>query len=182
MIQKVKINKVFSNPVNPRTIQKDKFQKLVKSIREFPEMLELRPIVVNSDMVVIGGNMRFKACQELGLKDVYIIKAENLTEGQIEQFIIKDNISSGEWDWDILANDWQSSDLNEWGLGVWENKIDATDFKPLMFPGQSDKEVTDEDIQKGIQEIGGTFQKGTERKFIETMCPECAHEFNVAKE
>ena len=99
MIQKVKISKVFSNPINPRTIKKDKFQKLVKSIREFPEMLELRPIVVNSEMKIIGGNMRFKACQELGLKEVYIIKAENLTKEQIQQFIIKDNVGFGEWDW-----------------------------------------------------------------------------------
>jgi|TARA_R110002153_G_scaffold19661_1_gene67490 hypothetical protein len=182
MIQKVKISKVLSNPVNPRTIQKDKFQKLVKSIKEFPEMLELRPIVVNSEMVVIGGNMRFRACQELGLKEVFIIKAENLTEAQIEQFIIKDNISSGEWDWDILANDWQSSDLNEWGLGVWESKDEITAFKPVMFPSQSDSEVTDKDVEKGADSLGSTFQKGTEKKFIETMCPNCGHEFNVAQE
>ena len=182
MIEKLKINQVFSNPVNPRTIKEASFKKLVKSIKEFPEMLNLRPIVVNKDGGIIGGNMRYLACKEIGLKEIPVIRAENLTEEQIEQFIIKDNVSFGEWDWDILANDWKSAELNEWGLGVWENKIDATDFKPLMFPGQSDKEVTDEDIQKGIQEIGSTFQKGTERKFIETMCPECAHEFNVAKE
>tara|TARA_R110000782_G_scaffold3278_6_gene12214 strand:- start:575 stop:1123 length:549 start_codon:yes stop_codon:yes gene_type:complete len=182
MIEKVKINEVFSNPVNPRTIKQAEFKKLVKSIKEFPEMLNLRPIVVNSEGGIIGGNMRYLACKEIGLKEIPIIRAENLTEAQIEQFIIKDNVSFGEWDWDILANDWKSSELNEWGLGVWENKDETTAFEPSMFPSQSDKEVTDEDIQKGVDQIGGTFQKGTERKFIETMCPECGHEFNVAQE
>jgi len=173
---------LFSNPVNPRTIKQAEFKKLVKSIKEFPEMLNLRPIVVNSEGGIIGGNMRYLACKEIGLKEIPIIRAENLTEAQIEQFIIKDNVSFGEWDWDILANDWKSSELNEWGLGVWENKDETTAFEPSMFPSQSDKEVTDEDIQKGVDQIGGTFQKGTEKKFIETMCPECGHEFNVAQE
>jgi len=182
MIEKVKINKVFSNPVNPRTIKKTEFEKLVKSIKDFPEMLNLRPIVVNAEGGIIGGNMRYLACKEIGLKEIPVIRAENLTEQQIEQFIIKDNVSFGDWDWDILANDWKSNELNDWGLGVWENKVDDTNFKPVMFPGQSDDEVTDADIKKGANEIGDSFQKGTERKFIETMCPECGHEFNVANE
>ena len=182
MIEKVKINKVFSNPVNPRTIKEAEFKKLVKSIKDFPEMLNLRPIVVNAEGGIIGGNMRYLACKEIGLKEIPVIRAENLTEEQIEQFIIKDNVSFGEWDWDILANDWKSKELNEWGLGVWENKHESSVFEPSMFPSQSDKEVTDEDIKKVADQIGGTFQKGTERKFIETMCPECGHEFNVANE
>lgn len=182
MIERLKINQVFSNPVNPRTIKEADFKKLVKSIKDFPEMLNLRPIVVNKEGGIIGGNMRYLACKEIGLKEIPVIRAENLTEEQIEQFIIKDNVSFGEWDWDILANDWTSSELNEWGLGVWENKNEDTDFKPLMFPSQSDKQVTDEDILKGQQGLGGTFQKGTEKKFIETMCPECGHEFNVSNE
>ena len=182
MVKKVKTNTIKSNPANPRIIKNDKFRDLVESMKGFPEMLEKRAIVVDENMMILGGNMRFRAWQETGFKDVWIDVAEGWTQKQKDEFMIKDNNHSGEWDWDILANDWKSSELNAWGLGVWENKIDATDFKPLMFPGQSDKEVTDEDIQKGIQEIGGTFQKGTERKFIETMCPECAHEFNVAKE
>lgn len=120
MIQKVKITKIFSNPNNPRSIRKDKFEKLVKSIKEFPEMLQLRPIVVNSDMNIIGGNMRFKACEELGLKEVYIIKAENLTDKQLQQFVIKDNVGFGEWDWDILANAWDTKELKDWGMDVWQ--------------------------------------------------------------
>jgi len=116
MIEKISINKIFSNPVNPRLIKQDKFKKLVKSIKDFPEMLKLRPIVVNSEYGILGGNMRYNACKELDLKDVWIIKADNLTQKQMEQFVIKDNVGFGEWDWDILANDWDIKELEEWGL------------------------------------------------------------------
>tara|TARA_R110000787_G_scaffold6602_3_gene22930 strand:- start:2733 stop:3995 length:1263 start_codon:yes stop_codon:yes gene_type:complete len=116
MIEKVAINKVFPNPTNPRTIKEGKFKKLVNSIQEFPEMLELRPIVVSKDMEILGGNMRYRACKEAGLKEVYIIKADKLTDKQIEEFIVKDNVGFGEWDWDVLANDWDISELEEWGL------------------------------------------------------------------
>ena len=116
MIQKVAINKVFPNPTNPRTIKEGKFKKLVNSIQEFPEMLELRPIVVSKDMEILGGNMRYQACKEVGLKEVYIIKADKLTDKQIEEFIVKDNVGFGEWDWDVLANDWDVKELEEWGL------------------------------------------------------------------
>ena len=120
MIEKISIAKIFSNPVNPRTIKEDKFRKLVNSIEEFPEMLKLRPIVVNNEYGILGGNMRYNACKELGLKDVWIIKADNLTEKQMEQFVIKDNVGFGEWDWDILANTWKPEELKEWGLDVWQ--------------------------------------------------------------
>lgn len=120
MIQKVKISEVFSNPVNPRLIKEDKFKKLVQSIKDFPEMLQLRPIVVNEEMGILGGNMRYKACQQLGHKEVYIIKAENLTESQMESFVIKDNVGFGEWDWDILANEWDAVLLKDWGMDVWQ--------------------------------------------------------------
>lgn len=113
-----KINNLKSNPNNPRIIKDDKFHKLVKSIKDFPEMLEIRPIVVNSEMIVLGGNMRLKAAKEAGLKEVPIIKAENLTIEQQNEFIIKDNVSGGEWDWDILANEWDVEQLEEWGLDV----------------------------------------------------------------
>jgi hypothetical protein len=114
----VKISEVKSNPNNPRIIKDDKFQKLVKSIKEFPEMLNIRPIVVNADMVVLGGNMRLKACKEAGLKEVAIIKAEDLTEEQQKQFIIKDNVGFGEWDWEELANNWDAEQLTDWGLDI----------------------------------------------------------------
>tara|TARA_R110000744_G_scaffold361091_1_gene468756 strand:- start:2102 stop:2857 length:756 start_codon:yes stop_codon:yes gene_type:complete len=115
-IETLKINQIFINPTNPRIIKDLKFKKLVKSIRDFPEMLKLRPIIVNKKGEIIGGNMRFKACQQIGLKEVPVIKAENLTDKQIQQFIIKDNVGFGEWDWDMLANDWDIIELEEWGL------------------------------------------------------------------
>lgn len=114
----ISINKIKSNPNNPRIIKDDKFAKLVKSIQEFPKMLELRPIVVNDDMIVLGGNMRLKACKEAGLKEVPVIKASELTEEQQKEFIIKDNVGFGEWDWNELANTWDNEQLNNWGLDV----------------------------------------------------------------
>ena len=125
MKQQVKISKVKGNPSNPRIIKNDKFKKLVTSIKEFPEMLKLRPIVVNKDMVVLGGNMRLKACKEAGLKDVWILKADNLTEEQQKEFIVKDNVGFGEWDWDILANQWDNVQLKEWGMDVWQPEEDV---------------------------------------------------------
>jgi len=120
-----KIINLKSNPNNPRIIKDDKFHKLVKSIKDFPEMLEIRPIVVNSEMIVLGGNMRLKAAKEAGLKEVPIIKAENLTIEQQNEFIIKDNVSGGEWDFDILANEWDVEQLEEWGLDIpIDEKID----------------------------------------------------------
>ena len=117
-IKTVKLSEVKTNPNNPRIIKDDKFSKLVKSIQEFPKMLEIRPIVVNADMIVLGGNMRLKACKEAGLKEVPIIMADTLTEDEQKQFIIKDNVGFGEWDWDILANEWDAEELDEWGLDV----------------------------------------------------------------
>ena len=116
--QNVPINEVKSNPNNPRIIKDDKFKKLVASIKELPQMLELRPIVVNEDMVVLGGNMRLKACKEAGLKEIPIIKASELNEEQQRAFIIKDNVGFGEWDWDALANEWDAEQLEEWGLDI----------------------------------------------------------------
>ena len=129
-ITKVKIGSVKLNPNNPRTIKDDKFKKLVKSIQEFPEMLKIRPIAVNNDMEVLGGNMRLRACIEAGLKEIYIIDAGDLTTQQQREFIIKDNLSFGEWDWDILANEWDSLELGEWGLDVWTptEDINLDDF------------------------------------------------------
>ena len=114
----VSIKLVKSNPNNPRIIKDDKFAKLVASIKEFPKMLEIRPIVVNDDMIVLGGNMRLKACIHAGLKEVSIIKVTDLTEQEQKQFIIKDNVSGGEWDWSLLS-EWDSEQLEEWGLQIY---------------------------------------------------------------
>lgn len=115
----MKLSGIKQNPTNPRIIKDDKFQKLVTSIKEFPEMLEARPIVVNPDMIVLGGNMRFKACKAAGLTEapVYVATWE---ESKAKEFIVKDNVGFGEWDWDILANEWDAAELDEWGLDVWQ--------------------------------------------------------------
>ena len=126
---KLEISKLKPNKDNPRIIKDNKFKKLVQSIKDFPQMLELRPIVVDEDMTILGGNMRYKASIEAGLKEVYIKIAEGLTEDQKKEFIIKDNVGFGEWEWDILANEWDSVKLNEWGLDVWQNKDDIIDDK-----------------------------------------------------
>ena len=112
------INELKSNPNNPRLIKDNKFKQLVKSIQDFPQMLELRPIVIDENNIVLGGNMRLKACLEAGLTNVPVIHANNLTEAQKKEFIIKDNISFGEHDWDALANEWNIIELDEWGLDI----------------------------------------------------------------
>ena len=113
-----KISAIKRNPNNPRILKDDKFVKLTQSIKDFPQMLDIRPIVVNDDMVVLGGNMRLKACKEAGLKEVPVIKVNDLTEEQQREFIIKDNVGFGEWDWDLLANEWDTDLLEDWGLDI----------------------------------------------------------------
>ena len=117
-IKIVDIKTVKPNPSNPRYIKDHKFTQLVKSIRHFPEMLQLRPIVVDADNIVLGGNMRLKACIEAGLKEVPIIVASELTQEQQKEFIIKDNVGFGEWDWEQLANEWEIEQLSDWGLDL----------------------------------------------------------------
>jgi len=134
----VKIEKVLPNTSNPRIIKDDKFKKLVKSIQEFPEMLNLRPIVVDADMVVLGGNMRLKACKAAGLTEVPIVIADQLTPEQQAEFIIKDNVGFGEWDWDILANEWDAELLQDWGL---ELPFDNT---PVLEAEEDDYEAPSE--------------------------------------
>jgi ParB-like chromosome segregation protein Spo0J len=149
--QKVKISEVKMNPNNPRVIKDDKFAKLVRSIQEFPKMLDIRPIVVNSDMIVLGGNMRLKACKEAGLKEVPIILADNLTEDEQKQFIIKDNVGFGEWDWDMLANEWEADLLDEWGLNVpnWGETPDYSILDDEEAEGQLDDMTNG--VKKAIQ-------------------------------
>jgi hypothetical protein len=175
MIQNVPINTVKANPNNPRIIKDDKFAKLVKSINEFPQMLNLRPIVVNDDMVVLGGNMRLKACKEAGLKEIPIIKASELTEQQQKEFIVKDNVGYGEWDWSDLANNWDSEQLEEWGLDIpgfsdvddlGENFSlpdgDKAPFQQMTFTLADEQAIQ---IKNAIDDIKGT----EEYKYAETM-------------
>lgn len=115
------------NPKNPRTISKDKFEKLVNSIREFPKMMDLRPIIYDDDLIILGGNMRYRALQELEkqgfeIKDSWFRKASDLNEDEKQRFVIEDNVAFGDWDWDILANEWADLPLDDWALDVPEIK------------------------------------------------------------
>jgi len=170
-VSKVKISEVKSNPKNPRLIKDDKFRKLVKSIQEFPQMLELRPIVVDENNIVLGGNMRLKACKEAGLKEVYIVKAENLTELQKDEFIVKDNVGFGEWDWDMLANEWDTEKLDEWGLDL---PVDLS-VQEVLEAEEDDYEVPNE-INTDIV-LGDLFEIGEHR----LLCGDSTDSDQVAK-
>lgn len=117
----IKINSIKKNPKNPRILKDEKFEKLKASIESFPQMMELRPIVIDSDGIILGGNMRFQAIKSLGMKeipDAWVKRAEDLTEEQKREFVIKDNAGFGEWDWETLANEWDDLPLGDWGLDV----------------------------------------------------------------
>lgn len=171
----IAIGKIKSNPNNPRIIKDEKFAKLVNSIKGFPKMLELRPIVVNDDMIVLGGNMRLKACKEAGLKEVPVIKASDLTEEQQREFIIKDNVGFGEWDWEMIANEWDAEQVAEWGLDIpgFENVEnlgesftlpdgDKAPFQQMTFTLADDQANV---IKNAIEEI----KKSDEYKYAETF-------------
>lgn len=168
--KQVKITEVKMNPNNPRIIKDEKFHKLVKSIEEFPKMLEIRPIVVNQEMIVLGGNMRLKACKEAGLKEVPIVLADDLTEEEQRQFIIKDNVGFGEWDWEMLANEWDSYKLEEWGLDIHE-----FDVKEEPIAEEDDYDIPD-DVQTDIV-LGDLFEIGEHR----LLCGDSTDSDNVAK-
>jgi ParB-like chromosome segregation protein Spo0J len=150
----VKISDIKSNPNNPRLIKDDKFKKLVKSIQEFPQMLEIRPIVVNQDMIVLGGNMRLKACKEAGLKEIPIIYADDLTEEQQRQFIIKDNVGFGEWDWEMIANEWDAEQLDDWGMNV-----------PSFDPDVDYSILDDEGLDKQLEDMTNGVKKAIQIEF-----------------
>ena len=180
MKQQVKISKVKGNPNNPRIIKNDKFKKLVKSIQEFPEMLKLRPIVVDEDMMVLGGNMRLKASKDAGLKEVWIEVAEGLTEEQKQEFIVKDNVGFGEWEWDMLANEWDSVQLSEWGLDVWENhddtiveddniytrKIESPTYEPKNLKPKPNELYETKKVEELIEKIQSLKLHKTEEAFL----------------
>lgn len=171
MKQQVKLYKIKGNPNNPRIIKNDKFKKLVKSIQEFPEMLKLRPIVVDEDFMVLGGNMRLKASKDAGLKEVWIEIAEGLTEEQKKEFIVKDNVGFGEWEWDMLANEWDSVQLAEWGLDVWENQDDKEPEAGLI----EDDEIPE--VKESKVKRGDIWQLGEHR----LMCGDSTSSDDVAK-
>lgn len=168
-IQSTAITEIRLNPNNPRVIKDDKFKKLVKSIQEFPQMLEIRPIVVNDQMIVLGGNMRLKACIEAGLTEVPVIKASSLTPEQQNEFIIKDNVGFGEWEWDLLANEWDVEKLTEWGL-------DIPDFEPKVLEAEEDDFEVPDEVQTDIV-LGDLFEIGEHR----LLCGDSTDSDQVAK-
>jgi len=172
----MKLSDIKPNPNNPRIIKDDKYAKLVESVRTFPEMLRLRPIVINDAGVVLGGNMRLKACKDAGLKSVPVIRASELTEEQQREFIIKDNVGYGEWDWETLANEWDDMKLEEWGVDVPGMDIDADKLADTFTLPDGDKApfqqmtftLADEQaghIKTAIDEI----KKTQEYKYCETF-------------
>lgn len=156
MVKQLPIGKIKPNKDNPRFIRDEKFTKLVKSLREFPDMAQLRPLIVNAEMVVLGGNMRLKAMQELKWETVPVIVAENLTPEQQREFTIKDNLSYGENDWEMLANQWDAELLTDWGL-------DIPHFEPeLELEAQEDDYEMPDEVQTDIV-LGDLFEIGEHR-------------------
>ena len=141
----IAIDELKLNDTNPRHIEDNKFAKLVKSVKNFPAMLEIRPIVIDENNVILGGNMRYKACIKAGLKEVPVVQVDNLTEEQKQEFIIKDNVGFGTWDWEILEEEWDAESLEEWGLDV---PFDTDEDKEGLTDEDDVPEVTEEPVSK----------------------------------
>lgn len=171
MIEEINIKLIIPHPNNPRLIKDDKFKKLVKSIKEFPEMLQLRPIIVDDNCVVLGGNMRLRACIEAGLKRVPIIKASTLTPEQQKRFIITDNVGFGEWDWDILANEWDQEELIDWGLD-----LPVMDIIDAGTADEDDYDAPDGGLETDIV-LGDLFEIGSHR----LLCGDSTDSDSIAK-
>lgn len=172
------ITSIRTNPNNPRLIKDESFSKLVASIKDFPKMMELRPIIVDKDGVILGGNMRYRALLELKyteIPDKWVKKADDLTEEEKRKFIIKDNIEFGKWDYDILSSEYETQDLLDWGLS--EQDLQLNDFSPNVNPSFNDNEVTKEEVEKRAHELAE--QMLSERSKLDIICPSCGHEFTV---
>ena len=172
------IKDIKSNPNNPRIIKDERFEKLKKSIKEFPKMMALRPMVINQDNIVLGGNMRLKALKELGyteLPDEWVKRAEDLTDEEARRFIIADNVGFGEHDWEMLANEWDSVELEDWGLDAWQNIDDIETSDKFSLP-DGDKEpfqqmtftLADEQAEQ-IKNAIADIKLTEEYKYCETM-------------
>ena len=164
------INEIKPNPNNPRIIKDIKFKQLVKSIQDFPQMLELRPIVIDENNMVLGGNMRLKACIEAGLTDVPVIHANNLSEEKKKEFIVKDNVGYGEWDWDDLANNWDAQELTDWGLDIPNfdvNNLEAEEDDFAVLDGGTETDIV----------LGDLFEIGEHR----LLCGDSTDSDQVAK-
>ena len=174
-VKKVKASQIKPNPNNPRLIKDDKFKKLVESLKSFPEMSDVRPVVVNTDMIILGGNMRFKAMQEAGWKEIPV-QIVDWPEEKQREFIIKDNVSGGEWDWEMIANEWDSADLDNWGLDVPGFDVDADNLGEEFSLPDGDKApfqqmtftLADEQAEQ-IKNAIADIKQTEEYKYAETM-------------
>ena len=174
-MQTLPIGKIKANPNNPRTIKDDKFFKLVQSLKDLPEMAKVRPVVVNQDMVVLGGNMRLKAMKEAGWKEVPV-EIVDWDEDKQRQFIIKDNVGFGERDWEILANEWDAEQLEDWALDVTGWKLDPTQMGDEFTLPDGDKApfqqmtftLADEQAEQ-IKNAIADIKQTEEYKYAETM-------------
>lgn len=170
MVKLVPIGSVKGNSRNPRFIRDEKFKKLVASLVEFPEMAHLRPLVVDESMTVLGGNMRLKAMQELKWKEVPIVVAEGLTDAQKDEFVIKDNVGFGDWNWEQLANEWDAEELTRWGLDIPGFDVD------LELEAEEDEYEMPDELQTDIV-LGDLFEIGEHR----LLCGDSTDSDQVAK-
>ena len=161
----MKLKDIKPNPNNPRVLRDDKFQKLKQSITEFPKMLSLRPMVIDENNVVLGGNMRLRALQELGFNEIdeaWVKRSSDLTEEEKKRFIIADNVAFGEWDWDTLANDWEVVDLEAWGLDIpqFNQDVNLDDFFEENNEQKEEKfKITLEYTENDYNEVNELFKK-----------------------
>ena len=169
----IKVSTLKKNPNNPRLLRDDKFEKLKNSLREFPQMMSLRPIIIDAENIVLGGNMRLEAIKALGMKEIpdeWVKRADDLTEAQKQEFIVKDNVGFGEWDWDAIANEWSDLPLEDWGLDVpnFEMVEDYSDKnKELDLDLFEDKQVIKleysmneaEQVRKALLKVAPTFEQ-----------------------
>ncbi len=161
----MKFSEIKPNPNNPRIIKDDKFKKLVQSLKDFPQMMELRPIIIDEQNIIQGGNMRFKALLQLGYKEVpdeWIKKGKDLTEEQWREFVIKDNVGFGEWDFDILANEWEYEQLMGWG-------VDLPDFHESVNPEDGEDDIP-EFLHENIIKKGDLIELNNHRLLCGDSC------------
>ena len=173
----MKVKDIKQNHNNPRVIKDDKFHKLVHSIKEFPQMMELRPIIINDENIVLGGNMRLAALKELGYKDIpdeWVKKASDLTPEQEKEFIIKDNVGYGTWDYDVLANEWDVDILVNWNVEIPNYNVN---FTPNINPDIKYTNITQEEIQKEEERLAKQMSGITKQR--ECICPNCGTEFSI---
>lgn len=177
----IQLSKLKVNPGNPRMIKDDKFEKLVKSIKEFPQMMVLRPIVVDESFTILGGNMRYMAIKHIGMKtipDDWVKVAEGLTEDQKKEFLVKDNVNFGRWEWDTIANEWDTGQLNDWGLDMpWLDN--ETNFRPNTTPGIGGMNVTADDFDAEKQRLDNAMLR--EYETLSVSCPHCGESFDIDK-